>query len=634
MVKGLIARLLLSALCLQPLMAEANLNTDRANYRAAREALRKGDFDRYQQLRERLDHYPLAIYLDYYRLFESSRPATVNQAQQFLKQAERSPLARRARGKMLERLAANGDWRDFLTISPQEPKSEALRCYYYRARLGVGEHALAWQGAKQLWLSGKPIDSACDPLFNAWQRAGGRTEADIWARLLLASEEKETGLMRFLAKQLPASATSDADTLIRLHAKPEQLATTNLNAVRNRHADIAVQIAPRWASKEAPAALYWYQRQGQKLLARHGQRAKVEAAIARGLIRQEQQQYYDWVDDTLEQLKDASLSEERARQALRSNDMALLGRTLAQLPPSDKQSARWQFWLGQLATQHNNQPLARQHFAAAAKERDFYGFLAADALGQRYSLNHAAGPLPGREPLRADGGVARAEELLALGEVGLAKSEWQNMLSRLDSAQLEALAEWSLRQNWPQLAIAAASKAEAWDRLHLRFPVLYEETFKRYARNHGLPVNELMAIARRESALWPEAKSSVGARGLMQLMPATAKIVAKQQGLGKITPERLFDVNTNVALGSAYYADLLKDFGGNRLFAIASYNAGPGRIKRWRQGIASAPAWVEAIPFKETRAYVQAVMTYNVIYSELQGKPVKLMTDLERNDRY
>ncbi|MBP7547616.1 MAG: hypothetical protein KA754_06680, partial [Corallincola sp.] len=258
MVKGLIARLLLSALCLQPLMAEANLNTDRANYRAAREALRKGDFDRYQQLRERLDHYPLAIYLDYYRLFESSRPATVNQAQQFLKQAERSPLARRARGKMLERLAANGDWRDFLTISPQEPKSEALRCYYYRARLGVGEHALAWQGAKQLWLSGKPIDSACDPLFNAWQRAGGRTEADIWARLLLASEEKETGLMRFLAKQLPASATSDADTLIRLYAKPEQLATTNLNAVRNRHADIAVQIAPRWASKEAPAALYWY----------------------------------------------------------------------------------------------------------------------------------------------------------------------------------------------------------------------------------------------------------------------------------------------------------------------------------------------------------------------------------------
>lgn len=625
---------LLALSAASPATSLHNPTVDRQNYSGAREALRAGEFDQFQALRDQLDHYPLAIYLDYYRLFESSRPGTINDVQEFLRVAEYSPLARRARAKTLERLAAQGAWRDYLMIAEREPVSERLRCFYYQAKLAQGETQSAWQGANQLWLSGEPIDDACDPLFAAWSQNGGRSESDLWARLLLAEKKRQTGLQRYLSKQMGGAAKADADLLLTLTATPEQLARTSLNGNNRRHQDIVARILPRWAAKDATAALAWYQQKGKALIGRTGDHTPLLAALARGVIRQEQEELYPWLDTTLAQLKDPDLNEERARQALRWGDNALLGRTLAQMPADSLNSARWQFWQGRLALEAGNKAEGQRLLAAAANERDFYGFLAADQLGQPYRLNNQTGPLPGAAQLARDPGIQRAEELLALGETELARAEWQNLLSRLDNKTLEALAEWSLRQNWPQLAIAAASKAEAWDRLQLRFPVLYEETFRRYARQHGLPANELMAIARRESALYPQARSTVGARGLMQLMPATAKVVAKRQGLGRITNDGLFDVDTNVALGSAYYRDLLNTFDSNRVCAIAAYNAGPSRVKQWRKGELEAPAWVEAIPFKETRQYVQAVLTYNVVYAELQGSKAKLLSEQELNARY
>lgn len=626
-------RILLASLLLVITASAAANNSDRQRYRQAHEALRLGDFARYQQLRQQLEHYPLAIYLDYYRLFESGKLASVSEAQAFIARAEKTPLARRARGKMLERLARNEAWRDYLLIAGKEPVSEGLRCYYYRAKLATGERQQAWQGAEKLWLSAKPVDSACDPLFDAWASQGGRSQDQIWARLLLADDAKESGLARNLSRKLTGKHASDAALLLKLSAQPQGLAAANLNS-SPRHRQLVDQLLPRWAAKDAAAAQRWYRQQGMLLLGKNHDHRQVQTALVRAIIRQQQEALYPWADKTLASLRDAGLIEERSRQALRQADHQLLATTLGHLQPEDAKSARWQYWLGVVTKRNGQQQASRNHFTAAASERDFYGFLAADAIGQKYRLNHNNSPLPGSSLLQRDGGTRRAEELLALGEEQLARSEWQNMLSRLTSSELEALAEWSLRQDWPQLAIAAASKAEAWDRLNLRFPLLYQETFQRYAKQHGLKANELLAIARRESALNPGAKSSVGARGLMQLMPATAKQVAKANGLGRISVERLHEVNTNVALGSAYYRELLEDFGHNRIFAIASYNAGPGRIRKWREGKLDAAAWVEAIPFKETRQYVQAVMTYNVIYARLQQQQISLLTPQERDARY
>ena len=186
------------------------------------------------------------------------------------------------------------------------------------------------------------------------------------------------------------------------------------------------------------------------------------------------------------------------------------------------------------------------------------------------------------------------------------------------------------------MAIDAASRAQAWDALELRFPTPYRSTFQHYGQARQVPSTELMAIARRESAFYPQAQSPVGARGLMQLMPATGQQVASALGQRGGSAE-LFEVDHNVLLGSAYYRQLLDRFGGNRVFALTAYNAGPHRVDRWRhkrgEGV-PVDVWIDTIPYKETREYVQAVLFYNVVFQYLMGDTRSLLTPAERTALY
>jgi soluble lytic murein transglycosylase len=186
------------------------------------------------------------------------------------------------------------------------------------------------------------------------------------------------------------------------------------------------------------------------------------------------------------------------------------------------------------------------------------------------------------------------------------------------------------------MAIDAASRAKAWDALDVRFPTAYQNTFQQYASLQKVPATELMAIARRESAFFPEARSPVGARGLMQVMPATGKQVASSLGRPH-TREELYQVEHNVLLGSAYYRQLLDRFQGNRVFALAAYNAGPHRVDRWRNKQGErlpVELWVETIPYRETRNYVQAVLSYNLVFQYRLGDTRSLLSAKERSALY
>jgi len=192
------------------------------------------------------------------------------------------------------------------------------------------------------------------------------------------------------------------------------------------------------------------------------------------------------------------------------------------------------------------------------------------------------------------------------------------------------------QQGWHRMAIDAANRAKAWDALDIRFPTPYQKTFQSNAKVQQVPSTELMAIARRESAFYPEARSPVGARGLMQIMPATGKQVASSLGRSHDSSD-LNQVEYNVLLGSAYYRQLLDRFGGNRVFALTAYNAGPHRVQRWRSKAGeSLPVeiWIETIPFKETRNYVQAVLAYNVVFQYLLGQTHRLLTPAEQQAQY
>ena len=224
------------------------------------------------------------------------------------------------------------------------------------------------------------------------------------------------------------------------------------------------------------------------------------------------------------------------------------------------------------------------------------------------------------------------QELVALERLADARLEWRYWMgSYIQSGQASqalAWAHYALEQGWSAFAVETANLAKAWDYVDLRFPQAYTGNFQQAAQEQDLEVAELMAIARRESALYPLAESRVGARGLMQVMPSTAQVVARKAGL----PWRrsaLYDVDYNVSLGSRYYRELLDRFEGHRPRALAGYNAGPHRVDRWIEEPLPVDRWIDSLPFKETREYVQAVLAYTVIYREQAGQPARVLSAQE-----
>jgi soluble lytic murein transglycosylase len=231
--------------------------------------------------------------------------------------------------------------------------------------------------------------------------------------------------------------------------------------------------------------------------------------------------------------------------------------------------------------------------------------------------------------------MARARELWLIGEKNLARIEWYYGLKTLDTEQIIAAGELARDWGWYNSGIVAMITGNLWDHLNLRFPLAYNDAIAQAAINTQLDKALIFAIARQESAFAEDAQSHAGARGLMQLMPATAKQQAASSGVKNHTTSDLFKPEHNIQLGSEYLGGLLTQFKGNRILATAAYNAGPHRVKQWLgTPVIEKPAdvWVETIPFKETRQYVQNVLTYSVIYNYRMDDKFKMNGNLLREN--
>ena len=267
-------------------------------------------------------------------------------------------------------------------------------------------------------------------------------------------------------------------------------------------------------------------------------------------------------------------------------------------------------------------------------QRDFYGFLAAERSNQPYALNHVSAPVSDQllERVKALPATQRAYEFLARDELTEARREWYHAGDNFSREELMAQAKLAREMGWYFPAIRGISIAEYWDALDIRFPMAYREPIVQQAQARQINSSWVYAITRQESAFMADARSHAGAMGLMQLMPATARETARQYDIpyGRSTdaliPER------NIAIGAAYLSRLSGQFNGNRVLASAAYNAGPGRVRQWTRGMGNLPAdvWVEAIPFDETRKYVQSVLSYAVIYGEKLGIKQSVMDQHER----
>jgi len=619
-------------------MAES-LSTSRQEYGDAMEAIDRGEWTEYEQMRPGLDDYPLAMYLDYSQLSKQANKVRPAEARRFISLSEDSPLPNRFLSVYLRRAGKDRRWDDFLKVMPGEPNSIALKCYYFRAKLASGDELAAWEGAERLWVHGESRPKECDPLFSAWLKAGQLGDEAVWARMVKAFDARKRSLMTYVSRKGSPELAPWADKLLAVYARPEKMRSQNLPRDSAYSADIASSGLAYLARYNPEKAVQYWGKYQQELSFSPEQTHKVEYAIALQGQFAKTESIKPWLQSALARLQEDKLVELRLRWALSEQDWTALEQTLPLLSEEQREEGVWRYWRATALEQRGERDSARSILQELAQERSYYSFLAADKLGQAYAFKHQVLTLDqtAAVPLRRLPAVRRIEELHFHEEAGLAHSEWFKVLQDTqDNTQHQQLAQLASEQGWHRMAIDAANRAKAWDALDLRFPTPYEDTFKRYASAQQVPSSELMAIARRESAFFPEARSPVGARGLMQIMPATGKQVASSLG-AKHSGSDLFQVEHNVLLGSAYYRQLLDRFKGNRVFALTAYNAGPHRVDRWRneegKGL-SVELWVETIPYKETRNYVQAVLSYNVVFQYMMGTTGSLLTEQERSASY
>jgi len=628
--------LLLSSLVSLSVAHGNDFTPEQQNYLDARKALQQNKISKYKKLRSQLDTYPLTVYLDFHYKINDIIKLDGVDALNEITLFKDTPLFNTARYRYLMRAGARKHWNDFLIVSPSRPNNTVLQCYYYRAQLANGDKDQAFKGAVSLWLYGKSRPEECDPLFNAWQKAGQRTQELIWSRMLLSFDANQYGLLTYLSRKV-TTHRDEAKLLLSVYKDPRSLRhTKRFIGSANIYGDIIAAGLRKLARKDLNKAVKLYVKYQKNDRFTDYQGRKLSRYFVKRAIIKQEEKLKSFVDTMLPMLDSDDLVELRLRWAIRQNDTKSIDTYLALLSDKKQANPRWQYW----QSRSNSMKASDDKILTQlSQRRNFYGFAAANKLQSEYHLEHADTVSNNslREQLFQDKGLARVIELLAIDKVIDARSEWVLMLNRHDKAMQKEYATFALTNGWDALGVQASIQGKLWNDMTLRFPYAANEAFVKSSNKLSVNIDELRAIARRESAFYPYATSGVGARGLMQLMPATAKETAKRAGIKYTGHRSLYQNDLNIRLGSAYYASLLKQFDDNRILATAAYNAGPHRVKSWLKatnGELDAIAFIESIPYSETREYVQAVLSYRVIYQIKQGKPAELFSAKELNHNY
>jgi soluble lytic murein transglycosylase len=326
---------------------------------------------------------------------------------------------------------------------------------------------------------------------------------------------------------------------------------------------------------------------------------------------------------------DEVLRQWRVRAAARAGHWPTTMKFSSMLTDAEQADDEWRYWRARAEEETGIAQAARETYGSLSKKRGFYGFLAADRVNLPYELNdtRVAATPDERATVGALPGIRMAQELFILAETPDARRQWAYATEPLDSRGLAIAATLAQEWGWHDRAIRTANQADALDDLDLRFPIAYRDVVEANARANDIDPGWIYGVMRQESMFVPDARSPAGALGLMQLMPRTGKMVARELNMGRMPPSRILDIENNVKLGAGYLRRMLDQNGGNAMLATASYNAGPHRVRQWlpADGKMSADVWANSIPYSETRDYVKNVMTFTTIYEHRLGlKPTRL----------
>jgi soluble lytic murein transglycosylase len=590
-----------------------------ADLLAAKAAYDKGDRATLDALAPKLSGHVLDAYVRYWQLRLRLDATDAETIRAFLARESGGPLADELRVAWLKSLAFRGQWETFgEELAKTASEDTELACYaaqYRRQR--EGDAALA--AVKPLWFTGKSLPEACTPLFDALIAKGGLTVADRIARMRLATAAGNTRVAQAIGTALPPHERIAERDFARVDRDP--LAALNraefaLKQPSGR--ELALYAVERSARKDPQAArTAWVK---VRPLVPEPDRLYGNGRVAFHAARQHVADANLWYREAA----GAALTDEqhawRVRAALRAQDMGDVAAAIDAMPAALAQDPAWRYWRARAHAAEGRAEDAKRLHAELAKELHFYGLLSAEALGIAFAIPPRAAP-PTPEELAAFGAKPAVARVVKLAELDMRMEslrEWIPVLRNAPDDLLLVAAEYARQRGLNDRAINTADRTVARHDFALRYLTPYKPQFAAAARANDLDEAVLFSIARQESRFVADIVSSAGAQGLMQIMPATARWIAKQVGDSGYRPSQITDPELNTRYGAFYFRHLLDRLDGQAALAAAAYNAGPGRAQAWRP---TAPlegaAWVETIPFNETRDYVKKVMSNTVYYAAL-----------------
>ena len=535
----------------------------------------------------------------------------------------------RLRNDWLLLLGQRRDWSRFAVVAPNFRMNDdrEVRCYTLAM-----EHILAGvdlaEEVKTQWYRQKEGGEGCALAAQRHFAAKKLAEADIWRKARLALESRQTKATR---QAVDIVAPEAAAALTDILNNPERYLSKQTPSANHQQQELTLLALIRWADGNPDSAAQALEERWSKHL------TQAQRAWAWGVIgKQAAQKLSSDALSYFSHAKPGQMSDEhlawRARAALRMNQWSDALQAIESMSQDAASESTWVYWRARALLQPGRtepeRQQARELLQGIAGVRGFYELLAQEELGLPITPPATPDPLNAleKEGARNNPGLRRAIAAIALGLRSEGVKEWNystNLHQNGGMTDRELLAAADL-----------ACQHEVWDRcintsdrtrntidLTQRFPMPHKQAVIARSRDIGLDPAYVYGLIRQESRFVTDARSGVGASGLMQVMPTTARWTAKKIGLTDFKPHQITDRDTNIAIGTGYLKLVLDDFAGSLPLAAAAYNAGPGRPRNWR-GQAGSPTleaaiWAENVPFTETRDYVKKVLANTTIYAAM-----------------
>ena len=604
----------------------------------AREALRKKDRAKLLAARATVaaQRHPLAMWADYWDLSDRLTDARQEELNAFYARWPGTYVEDRLRNDWLLELGRRRDWANFAIEMPRFRMNDdrEVTCYSLLAEHLAGKDVR--DKALYNWFEQRDADDGCAMMAASLYDAKRIASPDVWRKVRLAIEYNKPRTARQAAVLISVSAASQVNEM---NDNPARYLSRKGGATSRQDAELTALALMRVAGSDSDAAARQLNERWDNALPGDLAAATwlVVAKQAALRLQSEASDYYlraelraakagvnlEWTDDTLAW---------KVRAALRGDNGAPRWTPVLQgidaMSAAEQRDATWAYWKARaLQALSRESPdgdamraTASSLLEGIAGRLSFYGGLASENLGITATLPARPAPLTDaeREVALRYPGLTRGLQMIGLGLRHEGVREWNFTLRGMSDRELLAAAQLACdREVWDR-CINTSDRTRAEVDMEQRFPTPFRAEIQARARELGLDPAYVFGLIRQESRFIADARSTAGAMGLMQVMPATAKWTARKIGLANYNADQIADRQTNIKLGTGYLKYVLDDFGGSLAMAAAAYNAGPSRSRRWREGpVLEAAVWAENIPFNETRDYVKKVLSNSAFYAAM-----------------